>query len=82
MFGTTAGAGAMFDATSPALYGIATLASVILLFLSGLETNLKMFLRYSFVGLMVGLGGVVASFVFGDLCAVYLLPEFFAHFAF
>ena len=32
--------GHAFDATSPALYGIATLASVILLFLSGLETNL------------------------------------------
>ena len=82
MFGTIAGAGALFAATSPALYGIATLASVILLFLSGLETNLKMFLRYSFVGLMVGLGGVVVSFLFGDLCAIYLLPEFFEHFAF
>ena len=73
--------GHMFDATSPALYGIATLASVILLFLSGLETNLKMFLRYSFVGTMVGLGGVIVSFAFGDLCAVYLLPKFFAQFA-
>ena len=82
MFGTTAGNGAMFDATSPALYGIATLASVILLFLSGLETDLKMFLRYSFVGLMVGLGGVVVSFAAGDLCAVYLLPEFFNSFAY
>ena len=82
MFGTTAGAGAMFDATSPALYGIATLASVILLFLSGLETNLKMFLRYSFVGLMVGLGGVIVSFLFGDFCAIYLLPQFFEHFAY
>ena len=82
MFGTIGGAGALFAATSPALYGIATLASVILLFLSGLETNLKMFLRYSFVGLMVGLGGVVVSFLFGDLCAIYLLPEFFEHFAF
>ena len=78
MFGTMAGNGTMFDATSPALYGIATLASVILLFLSGLETNLKMFLKYSFVGLMVGIGGVIFSFVFGDLCAVYLLPKFFA----
>ena len=77
MFGTMAGAHAMFDATSPALYGIATLASIILLFLSGLETNLKMFLKYSFVGSMVGVGGVVFSFVFGDLCAVYLLPYFF-----
>ena len=81
MFGTTAGGGFMFDATSESLYGIATLASVILLFLSGLETNLKMFLKYSFVGLMVGLGGVIVSFAFGDLCAVYLLPKFFAVFA-
>lgn len=77
MFGTMAGGGTMFDATSPALYGIATLASIILLFLSGLETNLKMFIKYSFVGLMVGIGGVIFSFVFGDLCAVYLLPKFF-----
>ncbi|MCQ2389799.1 MAG: cation:proton antiporter [Kiritimatiellae bacterium] len=77
MFGTMAGHNVMFDATSPALYGIATLASVILLFLSGLETNLKLFLKYSFVGLMVGLGGVIVSFLFGDLCAVYLLPQFF-----
>ena len=69
--------GRMIDATSPALYGIATLASIILLFLSGLETNLKMFFKYSFVGSMVGIGGVVISFVFGDLCAVYLLPRFF-----
>ena len=75
-------AGQMFDATSPSLYGIATLASVILLFLSGLETNLKMFLRYSFVGLMVGLGGVLVSFVLGDVCAIYLLPKFFGHFAY
>ena len=81
MFGTTVGGGFMFDATSEALYGIATLASVILLFLSGLETNLKMFLKYSFVGLMVGLGGVIVSFILGDLCAVYLLPKFFAVFA-
>ena len=77
MFGTIAGNGVMFDATTPALYGIATLASIILLFLSGLETNLKMFLKYSFVGLMVGVGGVVFSFALGDICAVCLLPEFF-----
>ena len=74
MYGTMAGNHSVFDATSPALYGIATLASIILLFLSGLETNLKMFLRYSFVGTLVGVGGVVGSFVLGDLCAVYLLP--------
>ncbi len=82
MFGTTAGNNVMFDAASPALYGIATLASVILLFLSGLETNLRMFLKYSFVGTMVGVGGVIVSFLFGDLCAVYLLPRFFEHFSY
>lgn len=79
MFGTEAGHG-VFDATSPALYGIATLASIILLFLSGLETNLKMFLRYSFVGTLVGIGGVIGSFVLGDLCAIYFLPQFFENF--
>ena len=54
---------------------------MILLFLSGLETNIKMFLKYSVVGLMVGLGGVLVSFVLGDLCAVFLLPKFFTAFA-
>ena len=73
--------GRLVDATSDELYGLATLASVILLFLSGLETNIKMFLKYSVVGLMVGLGGVVVSFVLGDLCAVFLLPKFFSAFA-
>lgn len=72
--------GRIIDATSPQLYGIATLASVILLFLSGLETNLKMFFRYSFVGSMVGIGGVVVSFLLGDLCAVCFLPKFFSVF--
>lgn len=81
LFGTVAQGGTMFDATSPELYGIATLASVILLFLSGLETNFKMFLKYSFVGSMVGVGGVVVSFVLGDACAVYFLPMFFDSFA-
>ncbi|MBE6381960.1 MAG: sodium:proton exchanger [Lentisphaerae bacterium] len=75
-------AGQMFDATTPELYGIATLASIILLFLSGLETNLRMFLKYSFVGSLVGVGGVVVSFLFGDICAVWLLPRFFEGFAY
>ena len=65
-------------AATPELYGICTIASVVLLFLSGIETNLKMFLKYAFAGSLVGVGGVVFSFVFGDLCAVYattLLPD-------
>ena len=77
-----ASAGKGFAATTPELYGIATLASIILLFLSGLETNLRMFLKYSFVGSMVGIGGVLVSFAFGNLCAIFLLPEFFESFAY
>ncbi len=55
---------------SPALYGLATIASVLLLFMAGLETNLTLFLRYSFAGIVVGLGGVVFSFFLGAFCAV------------
>jgi Kef-type K+ transport system membrane component KefB len=58
-------------AVSPELYALATLASIILLFLAGLETDLGTFLRYSLAGSVVGLGGVVFSFVLGDLCALW-----------
>ena len=60
---------------SPELYGICMLAAVILLFLVGLETDLKLFLRYSVVGSLVGLGGVLASFLSGNLLGVWLLPS-------
>jgi Kef-type K+ transport system membrane component KefB len=57
-------------AVTPELYGIATLASIILLFLAGLETDLAAFIRYSVVGSFVGVGGLVTAFVVGDLCGV------------
>jgi len=57
-------------AASTELYGIATIASIILLFLAGLETDLAAFLRYSVVGSVVGLGGLIAAFALGDLTAV------------
>ncbi len=50
---------------SELLYGIATIGSIVLLFLSGLETDLRMFFKYSVVGTVVGLGGVIFSFAFG-----------------
>ncbi len=59
---------------SPELYGICSVASIVLLFLVGIETDLKMFVRYSVAGSLVGVGGVVASFFVGDLMGVYLLP--------
>jgi Kef-type K+ transport system membrane component KefB len=60
---------------SPELYGVAVVASVILLFLAGLETDLKTFLRYSLVGSVVGVTGVVLSFTLGDLAALFFLPS-------
>lgn len=63
---------------SSELYAIATVASIVLLFLSGLETDLRTFLRYSLVGSLVGIGGLLFSFILGDLCAVWfgLAPSF------
>ena len=66
---------------SPELYGVAVIASVILLFLAGLETDLKTFLRYSLVGSVVGVTGVVLSFALGDLAAVFFLPSVTSFFA-
>lgn len=56
---------------SPELYAFATFASIILLFLSGLETDLGTFLRYSVAGTVVGIGGVVVSFFLGTGCAIW-----------
>lgn len=59
---------------SPQLYGFAMIASVILLFMSGLETDLPTFLRFSGVGSLIGIGGVLVAFSLGDLVAVLFLP--------
>ena len=61
------------------LYSLATIASIILLFFVGLETDIETFLRFSFVGSVIGVMGVVVSFVAGDLLGVlffrYILNE-------
>lgn len=52
------------------LYGLTTIASVVLLFLVGLETDIETFLAYSIAGSCVGIGGVIFSFVLGDFITV------------
>ncbi len=59
---------------SPELYGVCSLASVILLFMIGLETDVRLFLRYSATGSLVGVGGVVFSYVAGSALVVALAP--------
>ncbi len=58
---------------SPELYGLCTVASIVLLFLVGAETDLRMFMRYSAVGSLVGVGGVVFSYLAGATIGVWLL---------
>ena len=60
-------------AVSTELYAFATVASIILLFASGLETDLGLFLRYSVAGGVIGIGGAVVSFAAGAFCGVALL---------
>jgi len=64
-------------AVSVELYAFATVASVVLLFVSGLETNLRMFLRYSLAGGIIGITGALLAFAAGTLCGVILLKSYF-----
>ncbi|MDR2693221.1 MAG: cation:proton antiporter [Chitinispirillales bacterium] len=58
---------------STELYAIATIASIIMLFSAGLETDLTLLLRFSFTGVLVGAGGVIASFIL----AAFVVTHFF-----
>lgn len=73
LFGAPAGAVGSIP-ISPELYGFNVMASVTLLFMVGLETDLKLFLRYSLAGGLTGIGGVVLSFLAGWGLAVWIAP--------
>jgi fructose-specific phosphotransferase system IIA component len=65
-------------AVSPELYSFATVASIILLFSSGLETDLGLFLKYSVAGGVIGMGGVILSFALGAFAGCFMLKLPFA----
>ncbi|MFW5743784.1 MAG: cation:proton antiporter [Spirochaetota bacterium] len=56
-------------AISPELYGFAVVASIVLLFLMGLQTDLRLFLRFAVKGSVVGLAGAVLSVLGGIVVA-------------
>ena len=58
---------------NPLLYAVATLGSITLLFQSGLETDVRTFIKYSVAGTIVGIGGIVCSFFCGAAVGRYLL---------
>ena len=68
--------GASISVSLP-LYAIATIGSIILLFMSGLETDLNQFFRYSIAGTLVGFGGAIVSFLFGDWLGMWMLKTGF-----
>ena len=55
---------------SEPLWAIAQVGSIVLLFMAGLETDLRQFLRYARPATLVAIGGVVLPFVFGDALTV------------
>jgi len=63
---------------SAPLFSVAQLGAVILLFIAGLETNLKQFLKYAWAATFVAIGGVVLPFIFGAyLTVVFGLAQTF-----
>lgn len=60
------------DPISSEIHHLATFAAILLLFVSGLETDVGMFMRYSGPGLAVGVAGVVAAFGLGAFSAIAL----------
>ena len=64
---------------SPELYGFSTFGLIILLFLAGLETDLKLLYRYSLAGLCIGISGIVFSFLLGAYVGSYIFIIPFLH---
>lgn len=60
---------------SQELYGFSTIASIILLFIAGLETDLALFLRFSLKGSIIGLGGIILPFFLGSSVGMYFLQK-------
>jgi len=54
---------------------VSQIAVIALLFVAGLETNVKSFMKNSVIGAVVALGGVVVPFIFGYFGAMFFFPD-------
>jgi Kef-type K+ transport system membrane component KefB len=54
---------------------VSQIAVVALLFIAGLETDVRSFLRHGLTGALVATGGVILPFIFGYLAAMYFFPD-------
>ena len=64
------GAGSIAIPVSEGLWSIAQVGSIVLLFMAGLETDLRQFLRYARPASIVAVGGVILPFVLGVVLTV------------
>lgn len=62
---------------SDELWMLAQMASVILLFVTGLHTNLRQFVRYIGPASIIALGGVIVPFFFGAWATAYFSEQVF-----
>ena len=53
------------------IYFLAQVASIILLFLSGLETDFRLFLKYFYPSVFIAAGGVALPFFFGAWATIF-----------
>ena len=54
---------------------ISQIAVIALLFIAGLETDVRSFLSHAFTGALVAIGGVIVPFVLGYFAAMYFFPD-------
>ena len=54
---------------------ISEIAVVVLLFVAGVETDVKAFLRQGLTGTLVALGGVILPFILGYVLTMWLMPD-------
>jgi Kef-type K+ transport system membrane component KefB/mannitol/fructose-specific phosphotransferase system IIA component (Ntr-type) len=64
---------------SPELYGLAMIASIVLLFLVGLETDIELLFKFSAAGAVVGIGGVLVSFIAGAAAGAFFMHIFYGN---
>lgn len=62
---------------SSELYSLSMIASIVLLFLVGLETDVELLFRFSVAGVVVGVGGVIASFISGAAAGAVFMKYFY-----
>ncbi|MBN2790770.1 MAG: cation:proton antiporter [Candidatus Delongbacteria bacterium] len=62
---------------SSEIYGVSVIASIMLLFIAGLETDINLLKKYSITGSIVGIGGLVGTFFPGVLAGMYLFDLHF-----